>query len=170
MTSPAPVTPTGSSSPVGGARRKTDLRKLEGSAHRTMRYRDDSGFEAKCLYCREWWPLTLEYWRPKGGLARCASCWTLYKRLNMAGRRADELIRAARNQAGRVRYHANKAKSLEAARVWRAKNKAHIAEYNRAYRARNPERSRAESAAYYAEARDVILLKKRAAYRAKAAA
>lgn len=48
--------------------------------HRGIRWRSDVGFEMRCDECarrgqsRTYWPLDLEFWRPRAGLARCRAC------------------------------------------------------------------------------------------------
>lgn len=130
-----------------------------------MRHREDTGFEAKCLYCGEWWPITLEYWKPRGGMARCKACWTLYHRMHEAGRRLDEFVVEAKRQAERIRYRTHRPARLTANLAWKAAHKEHIRAYNKAYRAKNREAGLARNAVYYAEAREAILFKKRLAYR-----
>lgn len=130
--------------------------------HTDIRYRED--FEAKCLLCNSWFPLTLDFWYPKAGMARCRACWRAYHRAHEAGRRGDDAVAEGKREANRLRYWANRPKALAAGRRWRAAHVEEISAYNRAYRARNAERLRLAHAAYYADARAVILVKKRRAY------
>lgn len=153
--------PAGPSSPAG----RTHFAR----GHRTVRYRADTGFEAKCMYCSEWWPLTLEYWLPRGGMQRCAACWALYHRLHEAGRRADELVVEAKRAANKARYYADRERRLAYNREYKARNRERLREYNREYRVKNRQRLLDESRAYYAEARPVLLAKKRQAYAERAA-
>lgn len=37
-----------------------------------IRFRED--FEAQCQHCRDWWPLTTEFWLTRVGLRRCRAC------------------------------------------------------------------------------------------------
>ena len=57
--------------------------------HVDIRYRPD-GFEAKCLMCAEWHPLTLDYWHPKHGMVRCKACLRAYHRAWQAGKSREE--------------------------------------------------------------------------------
>lgn len=138
-------------------------------SHIPVRYRDGD-FQLRCEYCREWWPLDLEFWYPIGGLRRCKSCAREYKRLKESGRRSDEAVRALKNTRSRMKYAQNRDYHLAKNRAWRAANKDRIREYNKAWRERNRARHIASSRAYYEECRDVILMKKRAKYRDENAA
>lgn len=137
--------------------------------HTDLRFRADTGFEAKCLLCLSWWPMTLEYWSPKNGLYRCLSCWRSYKRAYERGRRGDDAVAEAKRESNRLAYWENRPRNLAAQRVWRARNRERIAAYNKAYRAEHADELREKRQAYYADARPVILVKKRAAYRERAA-
>jgi hypothetical protein len=135
-----------------------------------VRFREDIGFEGKCDYCSQWWPLDVEFWRPKAGLRRCHACWRIYHRMHEAGRRTDEAIHEMVKTGARLNYYANREKRLVANRAWKAANPERVREYQRLWREKNRERVNASSRAYYTEARDVILKKKRAAYRGEEAA
>lgn len=101
-----------------------------------VRHREDTGFEGQCEYCRTWWPLDTEFWRPHAGLRRCEACWALYKREHEAGRRADEIVRLMKNTRGREAYYMNRPQRLESNRRWKAANRERVREYNREYRRR----------------------------------
>lgn len=133
-----------------------------------VRYRDGD-FEFRCAMCDQWWPLTTDFWRPANGMQRCKACWREYHRIREAARTADEATRLVKNYKNRLRYAENREARRESNRRWREANREHRAAYNKAYRERNKARIQEQSAAYYAEAREVILLKKRRA-RAEAAA
>lgn len=40
-----------------------------------VRYRDDTGFEGRCDTCREYWPLTAEFWVFGRGFRTCRGCY-----------------------------------------------------------------------------------------------
>lgn len=140
------------------------------AGHHPVRYREDTGWEYRCALCAEWWPLDLTHWRPKSGMARCAACWRAYFAAKERGRSAVEAVAEAKREANRVRYAANRQARLAANRAWREANRERIAAYNRAYRERNRAELATYARAYYAEAQDVILAKKRAAYHGEAVA
>lgn len=54
-----------------------------------VRWREESGFEGKCEYCREWWPVDTEFWYPGKSVRMCRGCLQVYQRLKMAERRKD---------------------------------------------------------------------------------
>ena len=138
-------------------------------SHIPVRHRDGD-FQLRCEYCREWWPLDLEFWYPTNGLRRCKSCTSEYKKLKERGRRNDEAVRALKNTKARMKYAANRESYLAKNRAWRAANKERISAYNKAWRERHREKTRTSSAAYYEECRDVILAKKRQKYAEEKAA
>lgn len=129
-----------------------------------VRWREETGFEGKCDYCRSWWPIDKEFWYVKNGLRRCKACHAEYHRLHEAGRRASEIVRQLKNTRAREAYRLNRHRNSEAQKAWRERNKEHIRAYNKAYREVHKDRLREQRKAYYAEARPVILLKKRHAY------
>lgn len=129
-----------------------------------VRWREDTGFEGKCDYCREWWPLDPDAWYPKSGMRRCRACWAEYKRQKEAGRRADEIVHAMVKARSRERYHMHRERRLAANRQWKAAHREHVRDYQRRWREANHEKVNEYARRYYAEARDVILFKKRAAY------
>jgi hypothetical protein len=100
-----------------------------------IRYRPD-GFEAKCLMCGEWQPLTLTYWYPKHGMARCRACLRAYHRAWQAGKNRDESWAEGVKECRRATYWANRTERLAKVQVWRGKNRERIAAYMREYRAR----------------------------------
>src|SRR3990167_11301192 len=104
--------------------------------HSPIRYRED-GWEYRCETCRDWWPLSLEFWRPRNGMVRCRTCWTLYKRLRAREYTADVAVRAVRNEANRARYRANRESHIEAGRAWRARHRERIPAHNLQYPRRN---------------------------------
>lgn len=61
-----------------------------------VRWRDDTGFQGRCDYCLEWWPLTSDFWITveRAGFRMCRGCRTDYARLKMAERRLDPEKRA----------------------------------------------------------------------------
>jgi hypothetical protein len=73
------------------------------TALHAIRFREE--FEMRCERCRQWWPLTEEFWYPRRGLGRCLAC------LNA---RAPERRRA---------YH----------RAYWIANRERLRAYNRAY-------------------------------------
>ena len=56
--------------------------------------RETQAFEMWCPDCAmrhknsTFWPLTLEYWKPSDGLARCRACWADKRRRDQRGYRA----------------------------------------------------------------------------------
>lgn len=38
-----------------------------------VRFRPE-GAEGQCDYCREWWPIAVEFWYPTRGLRKCLAC------------------------------------------------------------------------------------------------
>lgn len=101
-----------------------------------VRFRDDTGFEGRCEYCRSWWPIDREFWYPKHGLRRCKACWAMYHREHEAGRRKDDIVAEMKRQRSRERYHMNKVRHLAKTAEWKRANREHVAAYNREYRAR----------------------------------
>lgn len=133
-------------------------------SHRIVRYRDDTGFEMKCVVCLGWWPTTLEYWNPKAGLVRCRSCWRAYFRAKERGYRSVEAVAEAKREANRLAYWSNREGNLASQRRWRAAHKPETTAYNRAYRERHKVELLEKRRAYYAECRSAILMKKRDRY------
>lgn len=136
-----------------------------------VRIRDDS-FEGKCDYCLEFLPLTTEFWAKNHGLKRCRSCWAVYKRLRQRGYkvRKRDIVNAAQREKYAMMSQEERFRRAESQRRWKAANKEYVAAYNKAYRERHRAKINADARAYYAEARLVILTKKRARYASKAAA
>ncbi len=61
-----------------------------------VRWREDTGFEGRCDYCREYWPLTLEFWQvSKVSMRSCKACIREYYRVAQARRREDPEKREA---------------------------------------------------------------------------
>lgn len=140
------------------------------AGHHPIRYRPDTGWEYRCALCSEWWPIDLNHWVPKHGMARCAACWRAYFAAKERGRTSVEAIAEAKREANRVHYAANRTARAASSKAWREANRERVGAYNRAYRAANRERIAAAGRMYYLECADVILAKKRAAYRGEAAA
>lgn len=64
-----------------------------------VRWREDTGFEGRCDYCREYWPLTLDFWKvSKQSMRICRACLNEYHRLAQARRRQDPVKRAKDRQ------------------------------------------------------------------------
>ena len=103
--------------------------------HVDIRHRPD-GFEAKCLMCAEWHPLTLDYWHPKHGMVRCKACLRAYRRAWQAGKSREEAWAEGVRECRRAVYRANRTERLAKVQAWRVKNRARIAAYMREYRAR----------------------------------
>ena len=101
-----------------------------------VRWREDTGFEGRCEYCRSWWPLEVSNWRPRGGLRRCAACYREYHRLKEAGRSAIQANKELKLANSRIAYRLNREERLEYNRRWKAANRERIAAYNRQYRER----------------------------------
>jgi hypothetical protein len=127
------------------------------------RWRDDTGFEGKCDYCLDWWPLTLEFWYPKTGLKKCKACHLEARRLWQTGLRADEaryeLVKARR----RTLYadSERRARRLAATRAWKAANRDKVLAYSKAYYRRNREAMKEKARTYYDECREAVLIQKR---------
>jgi hypothetical protein len=65
-----------------------------------VRYREDTGFQGRCDYCLEWWPLDGEFWQiSKRSFRMCLACVRDYSRLKQAERRQDP-ERRARDREG----------------------------------------------------------------------
>lgn len=99
------------------------------------RWRED-GWQLQCRTCGDWWPLTVEFYDPKHGTARCRACWAEYQRQYQRGRRLDEGVVTGIRAARRAKYRANREAHLAATRRWKAANRERIAAYQREYRAR----------------------------------
>ena len=109
-----------------------------GKGMRGVRIREGT-FEGQCAYCREYLPLTMEFWPNRNhGLRRCKACLCEYKALKQLGYVAAR--RAAYNAAVRARKAFDppevKAERRRQAAAWKAANRERVAEYNREYRAR----------------------------------
>ena len=63
-----------------------------GSKGRVVRWTEE-GFELQCLVCREFWPLTAEFWRYRA-IARCRGCYRETHRRAQAQRRTDPAVMA----------------------------------------------------------------------------
>ena len=69
----------------------SELRKLVDG----VRFRHGE-FQLRCQACKAssrgsyYWPITLEFWDPDRGMARCRACWATYQRLRMAAQRARD--------------------------------------------------------------------------------
>jgi hypothetical protein len=106
-----------------------------------VRWREETGFEGRCDYCRDWWPLTLEFWQPRWSMARCRACINLWRRTYQNAKyRDDPAFRYARQTAAAL--------SDWKARQWR------------------PEERRERRKAYYEANRPQILARQRARYQA----
>lgn len=132
--------------------------------------KDAETAEAKCDICRQWFPLTREFWRPGQGLSRCSACWAVYYRVRQRGYNVREADKEAKRERNRVYYAANRERVRATNRAWRERNKEHYDAYLREWRAKNRAELAEKSRAYYAEAREIILSKKRARYRGEEAA
>ena len=67
-----------------------------------LRWREDTGFEAHCEYCRDWWPLDLEFWSPRNSLRKCRACYLAWRRTrDKASYRANPVPKRLRSQARR---------------------------------------------------------------------
>lgn len=97
-------------------------------------------WQHRCGECRQWWPLTFDFWYPRHGMARCKACWTEYQRLHQARRRGDPEIVAGIRAAQRAKYHATRDIKNARTREWKARNRDRIREYQRAYYAKNRDR------------------------------
>lgn len=109
-----------------------------GTGMRGIRVREGE-FEGQCTYCREYLPLTFEFWPTRNaGLRRCRACLLEYKRVKQLG--YVNARRAAYNAAVRLRVAClspdDKARRRAANRDWKARNRDRIAAYNREYRDR----------------------------------
>lgn len=104
-------------------------------ASQPPRYREGE-WELRCRTCGDWWPLTLEFYNPRHGTARCKACWREYQRLYEQGRRADQTVAIGIRAAQRAKYHANRDVRRASSRRWKAANRARIAAYQREWRER----------------------------------
>ena len=109
-----------------------------GTVHANVRWRDDTGWEFKCGYCAEWWPLTGEFWW-KRSMSRCRACWLEYQKGYQNERYAnDPVFRAGKRDAAKLS-------------AWKD-------------RQLNPDTMKARKRAYYLANREPILRKARARY------
>lgn len=106
-----------------------------------VRWHDELGFQGKCDYCLEWWPLDEEFWQvSKRSFRMCRSCLRDYGRLKQAERREDPETRARDREGSRVQREA-----LTVAGV--------MGEYRARWYRKNAERIRAQRRASYAAKR-----------------
>lgn len=120
-----------------------------------LRYRDDVGMEHRCWDCREYWPLTPEFWDMKS-FVRCRACWRKYK-----NRKQNEQYRADKEARARAKvYQAQYRKQARRAKML----------YAQVYYWADPEKHRARAKARYYENREQILARKREQHAAKKAA
>lgn len=118
---------------------------------REFRFRDDVGFERRCPACRDWWPVTLEFWE-KRWTTRCRACIKAWKRENQNRRYATEpTYREDRKAAARLTAWKDRVNDPEPV----AKRKA-------AYAKLNAERIRELQRIRYHANRDTILAQRRA--------
>jgi hypothetical protein len=94
----------------------------------------DGDFIWRCDYCREYWPLTTEFWQPKSGLNRCRGCWSEYFRIKQAGYAAE--ARTVTRFKNAMYYQANRERITGYNRAWKAAHRDQVRAYNLAYRAR----------------------------------
>lgn len=99
------------------------------------RYRDGE-WELRCRTCGDWWPLTLDFYTPRHGTARCKACWREYQRLYQHGRRQDPSVVLGIRASQRAKYRATREQRLACTRRWKAANRERIAAYQREWRAR----------------------------------
>ena len=107
-----------------------------------VRFREDE-FQGQCETCRDWWPITQEFWYPRWGMRRCRAC-----------------VKAARNDHQNARYRnepAFREAKLAAAKLTAWKDRVTkpglIAERKLAYYYRNRERILAGQRERYAARR-----------------
>lgn len=106
-----------------------------------VRWREDVGFQGKCDYCLEWWPLDGEFWQlSKHAFRMCVACIRDYKRLKQAERRQDPDARARDREDVRAQKAA-----LNAAGI--------LGEYRARWYRANADRIRANKRATYAAQR-----------------
>ena len=73
-----------------------------GTMHAEVRWREDTGWEFHCGTCRQWWPLTDEFWR-RDRMSRCRACWIEYQRVYQNEKYAvDEKYREEKKAAARL--------------------------------------------------------------------
>jgi hypothetical protein len=102
---------------------------------RGVRIRDGE-FEGQCDYCREYLPLTDEFWPMRNaGLRRCKACVREYKRLRQQGYKASRpgLFRANKRATYASMTPQERARRLAVNRAWKAAHQEHIKAYRRAY-------------------------------------
>ena len=97
-------------------------------------------WQHRCGECRQWWPLTFDFWTPRHGMARCKACWAEYQRLYQAERRGDPEVVVGIRAAQRAKYAAIKDIKNARTREWKARNREHIRAYQREYYARTRDR------------------------------
>lgn len=110
-------------------------------------------FEGLCEYCKDWLPLTSEFWpgRQGIGLRKCRACLAEYHKLRARKARHDrrELIAAARRARYALMTPAQKLAKHERDAKWRAAHREHLREQRRRRYQENIELERAESLARY---------------------
>lgn len=117
---------------------------------RDFRYSDDTGFERRCPECRDWWPVTLEFW-DRRWMTRCRACIKSWKAVYQNAKyRDDPEYRETRKEAARLT-------------AWkqRVNEPDKLYERRRVYEATRDERRRElQRLAYWAN-RDAILARRR---------
>jgi hypothetical protein len=103
-------------------------------------------WEYRCPTCREFWPLTSEFYTPSHGMARCRACWREYQMLYQRRRREDPEVVVGIRASQRAKYQADKERRRESLRRWRAANREHCRAYAREWRKKNHEKALAYSA------------------------
>lgn len=78
-----------------------------------VRWREDTGWEGRCNECCDWWPMDMEFWYPRQGVARCRACINLFQRRAARQTRATEhsAIRAADERRRRREWVAERRKN-----------------------------------------------------------
>ena len=102
---------------------------------RRLRFKDGD-FQLRCEYCREYWPLTVEFWKPKHGTRRCKGCWAEYARHWQARFQQEPGVRTVTRFKNAMYYQANRERLRAHNRAWKARNPEYTRAYNAAYRAR----------------------------------
>jgi hypothetical protein len=111
-----------------------------------VRYREDIGFEGRCDYCREWWPLEDDFWRLGRSFRKCRACHnddqrvydqkkraTIYRSPEaIARRRAADNERKRRERLDPVKGEALRARQREAQRRFYGRNRLRVLAHHRA--------------------------------------
>ena len=116
-----------------------------------VRYREDTGLEGRCDYCREWWPLEDDFWRLGRSFRKCRACTNDEQRVYDQQRRAH--IYRSPEAMARKRAQDNARKAAERRDPVKGD--------------RMRERQREAQRRFYERHRETVLARRRAGYEAR---